>query len=238
VAIALTKGNVIVLGSDYKVEWSGTVPGEIVDLDVSNGSDPHVAVVFSGSVVGKPQKIAFMKKGKVLSSATLRGQVSQLALSPDGDSVFAYGNEGDGQYIGYFGKASDGQALSEIWHHGVETNAHYTQTLFVSEMRPSKKAESAANPTLNAKVANVGNVVQAILGVEQVSAHSRQSEVVGLDSKGTLMWRLPVTSALGADEGAFLYAQSWAPAIAKLAIATDDRHLGVFQVTLNNKAEK
>lgn len=229
VAIALTKGNVIVLGSDYQVEWSGTVPGEIVDLDVSNGSDPQVAVVFSGSVVGKPQKIALMKKGKTLSTASPQEQVSQLAFSPNGDSVFAYGNEGGGQYIGFFSKPSDEKPLSEIWHHGVETNSHYTQTLFVSELRKSLKAETAANPALSPQPASV---VQAILGVEQVSANSRQSEVVGLDSKGALLWRLPVASSLGADEGAFLYAQSWAPSVAKLAIATDDRHLGVFQVLL------
>lgn len=211
VAIALTKGNVVVLGPDYKMEWSGTLSGEIIDLDVSSGADPRVAVVYSAGL-GKPQKIAFMKRGKVISETSPRQQVTQVALSPDASSVFAYGNEGGGQYVGFF----EGQPLKEVWQHGVESNAHYTQTLFVSSIKPREKTPA---------------VLQAILGVEQVSGNSRQSEVVGLDSTGALMWRLPVSSSLGADEGAFLYAQSWSPSVAKLAIATDDRHFGVFQVS-------
>ncbi len=230
VAMALTKGNVLVLGPDYEVEWAGHVTGEVVDLDVSSGPDPRLAVAYSGGMA-KPQKIALtstMKGGKLLSEASPKEQVSQIALSPDAASIFAYGNAGGGQYIGLF----QGSPLQEIWHHGVESNSHYTQTLFVSSVALDAQSKStvSALPNMSSKKPSA-NITQAIVGVEQVSAGSRQSEVVGLDQTGALLWRLPVSSSVDADEGAFLYAQSWAPGVAKLAIATDDRHFGVFQVT-------
>jgi hypothetical protein len=217
VAIALTQGNVLLLGPDYALKWSAKVAGEIVDLDVSNGADPKVAVLYSTGM-GKSQKLTWLKGGKSQADGAPAGQVSQIAMTPDASSVFAYGNGGSGQYISMFqGPTQKSQEMQESWRHGVENNAHYTQTLFVSLL-------PFVSPT------QFVPVTQAILGVEQVSAGSRQSEVVGIGSTGVPLWRLPVSISIGSEEGAFLYAQSWSASTAKLAISTDDRHFGLFQV--------
>jgi hypothetical protein len=224
VAIALTKGNVQLLGPDYAVQWSAQLPGEIVDVALTGGSDPKVSVLYSVGV-GKSQKVALIQGGKLLSEGTPLGRVNQIAFAPDTASIFAYGNGESGQYISRF-QSSPVSQVQELWRHGVENNAHYTQSLFVSDVSAGNAVHSAQS-----KSQLVGPLVtQAIIGVEQVSAGSRQSEVVGLDKTGALLWTLPVTSVLGAEEGAFLYGQSWASGPARLAISTDDRHFGVFQV--------
>jgi hypothetical protein len=216
VAIALTQGNVLLLGPKYDVKWSAKVAGEIVDLDVSSGADPKVAVLYSAGM-GKPQKLAWLKNGKLLAEGGLAGLASQIAVSPDASLAFTYGNAGSGQYISLF-QASHGETgTKEVWRHGVENNAHYTQTLFASELHGFSGVPS-------------GRLNFAILGVERVGAGTRQSEVVGVSSTGSLLWRIPVVSALSSSEGSFLYAQSWSPSVARLAIATDDRHFGVFQI--------
>jgi hypothetical protein len=217
VAIALTQGNVLLLGPNYEVKWSAKVAGEIVDLDVSNGVDPKVAVLYSAGM-GKPQKLMWLKNGKSQAEGAPREQVSQIAMTPDASTVFAYGNGGSGQYISMFqAPAQKSQDIQESWRHGVENNAHYTQTLFVS-LLPFVSLPASSS------------ITQAILGVEQVGAGTRQSEVVGIGTSGAPLWRLPVSSSIGSAEGAFLYAQSWSPSAAKLAISTDDRHFGLFQV--------
>jgi hypothetical protein len=212
IAIALTRGQVFLLGPDYEVRWNGNVAGEIVDIDVANGAAPQVAVL-SASGLGKIQKLTVFSKAKAQSESDLEEQFNQISFAPDAKSVFAYGNRGSGQLIALF----QSSPVKPLWGHRIENNSHYTQTMFISGL---------AQPKL----------VQAILGVEKVRGGSRQSEVVGLDSSGKLLWRIPVTSSLGADEGAFLYAQSLAssvgPTVQKLAISTDDRKFGVFELSV------
>jgi hypothetical protein len=52
-ALALTQGMVQVLGPDYKLKWNARVEGEIVDIDISIGRDPRLAVLYSAGI-GKP----------------------------------------------------------------------------------------------------------------------------------------------------------------------------------------
>jgi hypothetical protein len=215
VALALTKGIVLLLGPDYKTEWSGKVPGEAVDLDVSNGPHPKVAVIYSEGA-GKSSKIALLSGGKLVSESPSAGQVSQIAFSSDAGLVFTYGNGETGQYVGGLSVSP----LREVWHHEVENNAHYTPQMYTATIQP--KGASLA-----------------VVGIEQVSAaNGRQSEVVGVGHQGQPLWTLPVSQALGAEEGAFLYTQSLttgATGPAKLAVATDDRKLGLFQLSEYNR---
>jgi hypothetical protein len=135
------------------------------------------------------------------------GRIGQIKFTLDANGIFMYGNAETGQYLSLLTISS----MREAWRHSLENNAHYTPWMFVSD-----------KPT------------QALLSLERIIGQSRQSLVIGVGREGSLLWSLPVSKELHAEEGAYFYAQSWASQASKLAISTDDRHFGVFQLSGKN----
>lgn len=119
VVLALTHGNVLVLDSSYKQVWSRNFDSEVVDVDVSSGANPRVAVLR----LGVPQKVDIL--------SLMAPQSEKLEISPElqidqlgflDDSLFGYGN------------GERGQILSRLtgWKKTYAKNAHYTPSLIFS----------------------------------------------------------------------------------------------------------
>jgi outer membrane protein assembly factor BamB len=66
-----------------------------------------------------------------------------------------------------------------------------------------------------------------ILGFEETTPSARLSHLIAFDPEGALKWNLPLVT----QEGAYLYAQGFAPRTSLLAVGTDDGFLSAFQLS-------
>lgn len=205
VALALTHGQVLLLNagdSSYKPLWKTDVESEVVDIDVSTGPDPRVAVLRSASpsFPSEAQVIEiFDSHGKLTEKNLPRFHVDQLGFSKD--SLFVYGNGGGaGQCLGRVSSAD----LS--WKKCYPGFAHYTPSLIISDD-------------------------QVQIGFERYSGDKRLSEVFSFAASSELRWKLDADQELKPNEDSYLYLRAWAPRSGgRLAVAMDDGSLGVFDV--------
>jgi hypothetical protein len=203
VAMGLTRGQVILVGSDFKQVWSRKVKGEIADIAVSAGDDLQVAVLYNEPKKG--QRIAlFDKEGKQKAEGEATVHVSQIEMSPAGDQILGYGNGPKGQNLALFGLEgpSDKPELKQKWYRGDARYADYATQMVVSQEL-------------------------AIIGFEDILDSGRHSHLMAFDFDGRVKWNIPLET----EEGAYLYAQGYAPKSAFLAIGSDDATLSAFQIT-------
>jgi hypothetical protein len=217
-ALALTQGQVLILNaSEFKVLGKAKVSGEIIDLDLSSGEVPKVAVLFSkptGSGSQRKQQIQVLESSlgnlKPLGGLEPSSHVDQIRLVGQKNLLFAYGNGEGGQALLAMSPLSNG--IQELWSRGDRGNTHHTPQMF-----------SFQNPP------------QVVTAYEDRTQVDRQSRIVSWDFSGKLRWQLFVKSSLGSDEGAYLYSQtaqaSNADTLSEMTIvfATDDGMLGCFQ---------
>jgi outer membrane protein assembly factor BamB len=198
-AIGLTQGSVVFFRTDtFKPAWTRKVDGEILDVAVSSGPEPIIAVLHHS--VKKGQKLSWIDfKGRIRGEGVPVAHVEQVEASPDGDAVLVYGNGPRGQSIALF--QADDDSLKEKWSRGDSRYADYSSSMIVA-----------------------GGL--AIIGFEDLAAKGRHSHLLGFDFAGKLKWNLPLVT----EEGAYLYAQSYAPDRSFLAVGTDDANLSGYQI--------
>ena len=198
--IALTEGEIVLFGSDFRPKWQKKVPGEIIDIAVSSSSEPRVAALFvvGKKVEGKQKLVYFDALGKKVSEGVPANHAEQIEISPDGASFAAYGNSENGQYLGFF--TPDGKELSEKWKRGDSKQADYS---------------SAVNLNQNT----------VILGFEQLDETGRHSHMLGFDFSGDLKWNIPLVT----EEGAYNYAHALS-LDQLLAVGTDDNKLNAYRL--------
>ncbi|MBI4925707.1 MAG: hypothetical protein HY843_07265, partial [Bdellovibrio sp.] len=112
IAFSLTHGEVYLLKSDGNEKWHKKINGEILDLDVSSGDHPKVAVLF---LTAKGQKlIVFDENGKTQAEGIPPAHMEQIEIAPLNMHLVLYGNNSQGQNLLLF----EGQkkTLKAKWH--------------------------------------------------------------------------------------------------------------------------
>ncbi|MGZ3698151.1 MAG: outer membrane protein assembly factor BamB family protein [Bdellovibrionota bacterium] len=208
IAFALAGGVAILAGPDFKQIWMKKLGGEILDISVSPGGTPKVAVLYH--VPSGEQKIALLgADGTMFAEGVPAAHAQQIELSPDGSMIFAYGNGVEGQYLGAFEVPATGAvpaappaALKEKWMHGLAQAADYSSSIIAGKDF-------------------------VLMGLEDIGEDDRDSHLVGFDFAGNLRWNIIVKS----DEGAYLYSQGFSEDRALLAVGSDDGTLNLYHLT-------
>jgi hypothetical protein len=201
VVVGLAGGRVILAGTDSRVEWNASVPGEIVDVAVTGAGEARVAVLYSPGKVSSEQRLVLLgPDGKKLAEGPAPHHSE--AVDFRGDAVAAYGNGSSGQWLTLLG--ASGKTLSTEWSRGDALIADFSSPLIVS-----------------------GETV--VIGFEDVVAGTRHSHVVAFDSRGGMLWNIP----LPARDGTYLYGEAFAPHSpggALVAVGTDEGVLSAYRV--------
>ncbi len=227
--IALTGGQVVLFGPDFKPVWKRTLAGEVSDLDVASGPEPRVAVLFQpefhpgsaaltppvatpGSTRGRerakvgrhaPQRIALIDpSGKSQLDSEPEQFCEQVSFTDNGDGVVVHGNGSKGQYLSVFTVPSSSNGpFRPRWTKVVPHFSDNSARLIVA---PG----------------------QVIVGFEDSTQYDRQSRLMSLSSaRGLDRWSVPVQT----DEGAYLYTDGVAGDGRLLVIGSDDGRLAAFR---------
>ena len=201
-ALALTHGEVVLFDQNFKVLWQKKVPGEVVDLALSEEKLPQVAILFTEKLEDPQggQKISvYDASGKIVSTYKPTYHLEQIEAVGVGASWAGYGNSVKGQHIEYFELVSG--KLREKWDRGDTRPADYSSSIL---------------PTPG----------MILFGFEDVFANSRHSHLLGFDFVGGLKLNLPLIT----DEGAYLFAQAFAPQASLVIVGTDDGFLSAYHL--------
>ncbi len=177
------------------------VGGVIVDVAVSSGASPNVAVLWNSGE--REQKVTLLRgaapKMEMTASevSTTLGRGEQIEISSNGEQAFVYGNSVEGQWL----RAFSGTPLRLEWS---------------TQMSP-KQAEYSSGITVTDKA--------VVAGVESIGELSRTSSYRAFQSTtGTPLWQTAVTR----EPGSYLYTQAWAPRRGLLVVGTDDAWLSAY----------
>lgn len=161
-AIGLAKGQLSLFSPELKPRWQAEVGGEIIDLGVSRGSEPKVAVLFGR---GKAQRIAiFSQRGVKIADVALEFHADQVEFShgPEG-GILVYGNGANGQILASY---AVGDGLKPRWRQADPVAANYTPQMYIEG--PDR----------------------VLIGFEANRADGRENQIRSYDHKGALRWSL------------------------------------------------
>ncbi|MCM2276510.1 MAG: hypothetical protein NDJ89_00345 [Oligoflexia bacterium] len=203
-AVALTGGLVILFDSGFRPLWQGKLGGEISALDVSSGAQPRVAVLFNEPKSFRQKWLILDplgdSRGREPEPRSPSARLNRLRFEPDSrDSVLGFGVGAEEQFVISASLAPEERALRESWR---------------------KTEPRSADCQLLAELTGIG----AVLGSEPLAEGPRHPGVVFLDGRGRTLGMLPV----GGEEGACLYAHSFASDAGMLAMALDDGTFSAF----------
>ncbi|OFZ54692.1 MAG: hypothetical protein A2428_15935 [Bdellovibrionales bacterium RIFOXYC1_FULL_54_43] len=209
VAMALTRGQLILIGPDFHSRWRKKLEGEIQDVSVSSGPEPKVAVIFLTRGPNPIQKIAvFDAAGRLAGERTAgspgtapakgpaRALFEQIEITPSGNSVLTYGNTAEGQYVNSYRVTN----LEEGWRERADSAAEYSSVMQVFEDH----------------VAIAFDTQSAV----------RNSHLRLYRHDGELDWEIP----LDTKQGAYLAAFRFVPVSRALFIALDDGRLSAVRL--------
>lgn len=201
IALALTRGQVVLVNSQFKESWQKKVAGEILDLSVSSGPTPWLGVLYN--VGKKSQKTTFFDQtGKVRAEAVPLSHVEQIELTPDGKNAILYGNGPKGQYLASYPLITPSKGivnLKESWHRGDSRYADFASSMIVTNLA-------------------------VIVGFEDISQTERHTHLMGFDPDGKLKWQIPLRT----EEGAYIYSMGFSSEKNFLVVGTDDSSVSGF----------
>lgn len=167
--VGLSGGGVLLFSGQGALKWKRKVNGEVLDVSVSAGDKPQVAVLH-GSRSG--QMVTMLdSRGRVVSDGKMPAIMEQVELTPAGQEALVYGNSPKGQSLVMF--RPERKALNEKWRQDVQRQADYSAALMITEK-------------------------SAVVGVEDTLGVHRLSALVGYDWEGKSLWRIPVATDEGA----------------------------------------
>jgi len=187
--IGLNHGKVVLFNSTYKPLWTKTVDGEITDLGISSPDSgvPMVAALYNvkkkASKKHKTDPLVQEQKIQIWGTSGHGGakdvptRLDQIELSPDGASLFGYGNDADGQIIARLDESTG----APVWKRGDPSPAEYS-----SQMQAAQ--------------------AWVWIGFEDMSATTRHSHVLGFDPQGGLKSDVVVPAEEGSYLYAYSFA--------------------------------
>jgi outer membrane protein assembly factor BamB len=207
-AIGLAGGRVLVFGNpaagDFRVEKDWHVPGEVLDVSISNGDDPTLAVVSMDLKKGETLSI-FQARKKAVASMRLSYHVEQVETFPSGKLVAVYGNSPRGQYVAVH-SAYDGTLQ---WQKTEPRYADYSLAIRLGEDKILAGFELTDSS-----------------GSRSSATKSRSTKLVAVDMDGKLRAVLPLQTA----DGAYLYTFAYSPDRSLLGVGTDDKRVELFEL--------
>lgn len=201
-ALAFSGGRVSVLNDQFKVEKELNVAGEVLDLGISSGENPRLAVISIDNKKGEWLSVFEVKKGLV-ASLPLSYHVEQAEIFPSGRLITLYGNSARGQYLAVH-SATDATLQ---WQKLESRYADYSLAVRLGEDRILAGFEQMGSGPKN-------------------DVKSRISRLVVLDLDGKLKAELPLKTA----EGAYLYSFAYSQNNSLIGVGTDDKRLQLFQL--------
>ena len=202
VLLGLTKGKVILLGTDLRLIWEKKVAGEVIDLATSHfdpleGEFKAVALYHSPELPHGVGVTVFDRQGTTLQTFSLGFRASDLEVDPTGKIGYFYGNGPSGQILSGFAL----NTAQEIWKKGVTYSTAYSYPIL-------------ATPGW------------AALGIEEHHDLIRQIRLRAYNPKGNLEWNV----ILAADEEAYLYSHRVAAGPSWIIVGTDDAKLTLYEI--------
>lgn len=245
----LTQGRVVLFSDDGALKWQKQLPGEVVDLAVSSGPIPRMAVLLrevteEGSPVvikGKKQRkkirlggqtlYVLNENGETLRKVQLPVKALQVEMTPTGDRVF------------YYGCSHAGSAATPITQFFKEDLLPPGRGQILGSLNLSKNHQAKdwvhglAQPSVYFHPFVVGRS-GVFFGVESSQEDSQSSagfkdrgnQLLLINETGDAAETLPISS----DEGAFFYAHRVAEGSAtrqtRVVVSTDDGRVNVYSV--------
>jgi hypothetical protein len=198
--LALTRGWVVLLDSEFRLVWERKVEGELIDVSVSSGDRPTVSALFRSFASGRqdpsPSALAlFDLQGNMKGRLALEIQPIQLEFSSQGNHLALYGNGKSGQHLQVLNFPLPGELSRWRW---------------------------PASSDYSIQMASVGEGV--FMGIE--NPISRRNHLLYFENSGkqVLNWEIP------GDERTYLYAYRVSQQAKRVAIATDDGKIAVFRL--------
>jgi WD40 repeat protein len=201
IAFGLVGGEVTLLDSDWKAVLTKRLGGEVVDLDLSSGDSPTLAVLMNQTTRSKPMRA--VRQRISLSQPVGAGGPGmdvesdrfgeKITLSEDGNTAILYGNSSQGQILAAWQVGS-----GKKW-----------------VVHESRHADFAS-------LVQVGHD-SVVAGFENIGHHSA---LFGFDLNGRARWTIPLTT----NEGAYLYANRFSTDRDFLVIATDEGSLRAYEI--------
>jgi len=110
-----------------QVLWKKTIEGEIVDLGVSQGSSPRVAVLYKDAQ--QLERVAvFDSQARPVGVFSPSFRAQQLEIDAGGDFTYYYGNSSLGQFLG----SAPANGSQERWRQGTEYFTEYSYSIFLT----------------------------------------------------------------------------------------------------------
>lgn len=201
-ALAFSGGRISLLNAQFKVEKEQKVAGEVLDLGISSGEDPRLAVISIDNKKGEWLSV-FEAKKALVASLPLSYHVEQVEIFPAGKLITLYGNSARGQYLAVH-SANDATLQ---WQKLESRYADYSLAVRLGEDRILAGFEQMGNGAKN-------------------NVKSRLSRLVVLDLDGKLKADLPLKTA----EGAYLYSFAYSQNGSLIGVGTDDKRLQLFEL--------
>jgi hypothetical protein len=215
--VGLNHGKVLLFDSTFKLVWQKSVDGELTDLAISSAESgqPTVAALYNvkkkkrkrgaklartGEMSSQQKIDLFPTNGKAPTLLPIHSRLDEVDLSADGQALFGYGNDADGQVIVRISEDKNAKDTL-IWKRGDPKPAEYSSQLLSSQE-------------------------WVWIGFEDMNSTSRHSHVLGFDGDGGVKTNIIVPS----EEGSYLYAYSYADRAHILAVGSDDGRLSLFEV--------
>ena len=216
VVLALTGGQIHLLGPQLKTVWTQKVEGEVLDVAVTDGPSPRVFAL----VLGKNKAsdlVAFNAKGKKLTQfSSITHAYQQIGVAPDGTGVFLMGNGSTGQVLSFYAlDSTEGTTLSfeHKWTRREPSQADYSSPLVIGESSvlfgTAKVYERASDKSGDKTSEKSEDTTRSLTRISGFSIGSGQA-----------VWSIPVTT----DEGAYLFQERRDPTGggSSVVIATDE----------------
>ena len=208
-AYALTLGEVVVLGSDFKPLANYHMGGEVVDLIFSESGSPKLAVLYNENIKkGHSRRVSQttalidpVTKSKRDFPVELFGE--KIAISHDEQMLYLYGNNPLGQSLSAWTLVrGNGSGAKLKWQRSEPRPADFTSVLAMSR----------------------GAV---IAGFENVRfGSSPQNLLLGFDREGRVRWKID----LDTKKGAYLYVNRFSVDRNSLVIVTDEGDVIQYEI--------
>jgi hypothetical protein len=113
-----------------QILWKKAIEGEIVDLSVSQGSSPRVAVLYKDAQ--QLERVAvFDSQARPIGVFSPSFRAQQLEIDAGGDFTYYYGNSSSGQFLG----SAPASSSQERWRQGTEYFTEYSYSIFLTPHR-------------------------------------------------------------------------------------------------------
>ncbi|MCM2324532.1 MAG: PQQ-like beta-propeller repeat protein [Oligoflexia bacterium] len=203
IAVALTRGQVILFNGEFRPVWQKKVEGEISALDVGPGSAPKVAVLFD-SRRQPAQKLAIVQAGAAPAAILPTSErLTRLQFWPErGGTLLGFGHDAKELFARAFQLSSAG-VPTEKWK--------------------AAEPRSTDCPPL-ATVTRSGPLLARDPPPKEGAPRHPVLALFDGAGEGLVDYRM------GGEDGACLYVQAYAPDAGIIVAATDDGTFSAFQL--------